>query len=515
MLKQFREANQYLLGSSEEPFIEKERIPTDPQEFYEWVGLIHHPRTGELVKKLAPWQYDIWNDGFKYKRRLAVKSQKVGESFAALEEDLQHALIDCKGKDILVVSQTQYHADEHLLKLKTRIINSVNARKYLITEPSELLFREQKTKVKIATIKNPDNPLQPTRIIALGMTESGMWSWSNVGHIHMSDPTVANIKDDAPLFAAAFSRLANTDGTMLIETPPRGTHGQTFELYNQYLPKQQTLTERDFKIFHVTAQDGVKEGLITQQFLDEEKLRLGALYPQYYEAQFMNVSGNLFAQSAIDKCIEPLIDIRPMTEKYMAVDLGYSSSKFAIIIAEWEPKINTENNPLGKIRILKAEEIANAKQPDMMARIVRYYREYRNIRNIAVDATSRQEFAMQLKDELKRVDSNIHDISDWEKVKQKMHEYQKLGWRLSNTMKVVPILFSLETKGQMAAHARMMIEHPMGLLSIDPRFNDLIISVRSAVFDDRGQLDKEMSPHSDILDSFLMCMTFFTLQIDE
>jgi uncharacterized protein (UPF0335 family) len=483
------------LSEEENEQLPQEDIPTDPQLFYEWVGLIRHPRTGELVPKLAPWQYDSWKAGFYYKRRLEVKSQKVGGSFSALEEDFQRALTNCKGKDILVVSQTQYHADEHLLKLKTRIINSKNARKYLITEPSELLFREQKTKVKIATIKNPDNPLQPTRIIALGMAESGMWSWSNVGHIHMSDPTVAQIKDDAPLFAAAFSRLANTDGTMLIETPPRGTHGQTFELYNQYLPKQQALSERDFKIFHVTAQDGVKEGLITQEFLDEEKMRLGALYPQYYMAEFMSVGGNLFAQSAIDKAIAPLIDIRENTEKYCAVDLGYSSSRFGILIGEWDPKLK-------KIRILVAEQIQSPQYEQMIERILRYNNEYKNIQNILVDATSRMEFCMSLK-------TRLGEENDWNRIKKKMQDYKSKGWDLNKAMKIVPVLFNLESKGFMASHTRQILEDPREFFAIDPKFNDLIISLRSAVFDDRGVLDKEMSPNNDLLDCFMMFCTCF------
>jgi len=482
------------LNDEESEQLSQEIIPLDPQEFYEWIGLINHPRTGEPVKKLAPWQYNIWNDGKKYKRRLLVKTQKGGGSFFALEEDFQRSLTNCKGKDILVVSQTQYHADEHLLKLKTRIINSKNARKYLITEPSELLFREQKTKVKIATIKNPDNPLQPTRIIALGMAESGMWSWSNVGHIHMSDPTVANIKDDAPLFAAAFSRLANTDGTMLIETPPRGTHGQTFELYNKYLPKQQTLSPRDFKIYHVTAQDAVREGLITQEFLDEERLRLGALYPQYYCAEFISVSGNLFAQSAIDKCIQPLTEVRPNTERYIAVDLGYSSSKFAILAGEWEPKLK-------KIRILLAEEIQSPQYEQMIERILRYERE-NNVMNIAVDSTSRMEFAMSLK-------TRLGEENDWPRVHKKMLDYKSKGWDIAKAMKVVPILFNTESKAYMSSHARRLIEDPRGLINIDPMFNDLIVGLRSAVFDDRGQLDKEMSPHDDLIDAFMMFCTFF------
>ncbi len=42
-------------------------------------------------------------------------------------------------------------------------------RQFLITNPSELLLKEEKSKVSVAYIKNPDNPLHPSRIIALGV----------------------------------------------------------------------------------------------------------------------------------------------------------------------------------------------------------------------------------------------------------------------------------------------------------------------------------------------------------
>ena len=38
----------------------------------------------------------------------------------------------------------------------------------------------------------------------------------------MSDVAVQLAKDDSGFFGAVFSRLANTNGSMLIETPPRG-----------------------------------------------------------------------------------------------------------------------------------------------------------------------------------------------------------------------------------------------------------------------------------------------------
>lgn len=499
MLKQFREANQFLLDSIESVHVELEKIPTEAVEFYNDFGPFIHSKTGKTVERPTSYQVQEWDDPSKYK--LIIKSQKVGLSSWELRHDFNLSLTACKGKDILIIAQTQYHANEHLLTLKTDIINSAKYAKYLIRDPSEFLFREQKTKVREIQIKNPDNPLRPSRIIALGASEGAVWSWKNVAHIHMSDIAANDLKDDSPLFAAAFSRLANTGGSMLIETPPRGPRGRIFEIYQQALTHQQGI-EGQFKIFHVTAQDAVTEGLITQEFLKEERFRLGALYPQDDEAEFISVSGNLFSQAAIDKIIQPLTGLRGITtEKYIAIDLGYSTSKFAIIVAEWEPKLK-------QIRILLAEEIQSPQYEQMLERILRYKKEYGNVQNIFVDATSRMEFAMSLKSRLK-------EDNYWPRVHEKLQEYKRMGWDINKAMTIGPVLFTTESKAYMSSHARRLIEHPKGMIAIDSNFSDLIIGLRSAVFDDRGQLDKEMTPHDDLLDAFQMICTAFKFKRQE
>lgn len=197
-------------------------------------------------------------------------------------EDFQIALTKAKGFDILIIAQTQAHANEHLRTLKNLILNSEKYRQFLITDPSELLLKEEKTKVGVAYIKNPDNPLQPSRIIALGSSESQIWSWKNIKHIHFSDITASKLVDDTSLFAAAFSRLANTDGTMLIETPPRRPVDKVFEIYEKYYINKKN-SEGLFHITIVKADDVVNAGLITADFLKAERERLGPLYSQFYE----------------------------------------------------------------------------------------------------------------------------------------------------------------------------------------------------------------------------------------
>jgi len=490
------ESEEELIRKSRVP---KEKVPEEANDFYHDFGLLLHPKTGEQVKDLADYQLNIWNDKSKY--RLIVKSQKVGISTSVLLEDFQRAITVCKGKDILLIAQTQDQANEHILTLKTLIINSEKYRKYLITDSADMLFKEEKTKLSEIFIKNPDNPKKRTRIIGKGPTEAGIWSWKNVAHIHMSDIAANNLKDDSPIFAAAFSRLASTDGTMIIETPPRGPYKKTFEIYQQSLSEDTIGIPAKFKVFHVSAQDAVKANVMSQKFLDDERIRLGpTLYAQNYECTFTSVSGNLFSQAAIDKTIieYDLTSFNPYSEKYITVDPGYTSSKFAILVTEFLPREK-------KIRILEAEEIPMPTYEEMLNRILVYRKRFGNVLNIGVDATSRMEFCLSLK-------QRIGESSRIPFIKDRMELAKKKGLDLARMMIVVPIIFSTESKNEMASHTRRVIEDPRRFLQIHPKFLNLITAMRSAVFDDNGQLDKNLTPHNDILDAFFMACRFFHFQ---
>jgi len=415
-----------------------------------------------------------------------------------LLEDFQDALTGCRGYDILLIAQTQNHANEHLRTLKNLILNSAKYSRYLITNPSELLLKEEKTKVGVAYIKNPDNQKKPTRIIALGATSEGsIWSWKNVKKIHMSDVTSANLVDDSGLFAAAFSRLANTDGSLIIEAPPRGPKGKTYEIYQQILEHKS-----QFKLFVIKAEQAVTHGLITLDFLDEERQRLGPLYPQYYEAEFIAGRGNVYSHLSIDKAVErgTLYDpqnVNKFLPKYLLIDEGFSSSKFAVLIAQWDKHKR-------QLQILHAEELQSPLYEDALNYIFTLRERYGNVINIGFDA-SRPELGMSLK---KRVGENYN----WQYVQEKIQQYKKQNLNPAHYMKVVPVLFTLEQKAWMTSHSRRLLDDPRGLVAIHPSFTVLIDALKAAIFDDRGILDKEESPHNDILDTFQMLTTFLTFR---
>jgi hypothetical protein len=56
---------------------------------------------------------------------------------------------------------------------------------------------------------------------------------------------------------------------------------------------------------------------------------------------------------------------------------------------------------------------------------------------------------------------------------------------------------------------QQILDHSNGLIAINPKFGKLITSLKSAVFDDRGLLDKSVSINNDWLDCLFMAASFF------
>ena len=506
MLKCFNQASNILLSSSindkrqekeedNKSIISNLNIPLDPQEFYKDFGYLLHPKTGEFVSNLTDYQYRVWKDKYNSKYRLVLKSQKVGITTSTLLEDFQDSITRFRGHDILIIAQTQAHSNEHLRTLKNLILNSDKYRQFLITNPSELLLKEEKSKVSVAYIKNPDNPLKPSRIIALGANEGSVWSWKNISRIHMSDIAATNLVDDSGLFAAAFSRLANTDGSLIIETPPRGARGRVYEIFEQIQKG-----ESEFSLHIVKADQAVQSGLISVEFLNAERQRLGYLYPQYYQAEFLEGSGNLFLISSIDRAVSlgeqfNPEEFRQNSIKIITADQGYGSSKFVLLLIEF----NREHRQL---RVLHGEEHQSPQFDFMINRVLELRKKYGNVLNIYFDATSRNEWGMALK-------TKINEVSYWPKVKQIMEESIRRGIPIEKRMIVVPILFNTESKLKMSSKLQQILDDSGGLIAIPKKFDKLITSLKSAVFDDRGILDKDISLNNDWLDCLFMSTKFF------
>ena len=79
---------------------------------------------------------------------------------------------------------------------------------------------------------------------------------------------------------------------------------------------------------------------------------------------------------------------------------------------------------------------------------------------------------------------------------------------LTRNMFVVPVHFAKEHK-RMLAHAKKVLEYNAGSIAINPRFEKLITSLRTAVENGEGLLDKEATSYDDVFDAFRMALQFY------
>lgn len=302
-----------------------DKIPTNLNEFYNNVGYFINQKTNEYVLQLAPHQIQCWDDRESSKYRLYLKSQKIGLSTMILLEDLHIALTRGRGKEILIISQSKEKAKEHIQDLKKMIGNSIYV-DFLIDRATteEELLKDERSKIDTIYLRNPADPNRPTKIIALGITSAGsLISFKRVCHIHMSDVTLADMTEERfnEAFGGAFSRLANTDGTLVIECPPRGPSGPVFNIVDEDDSLKQDgiifeleegkkiLTPSGFLVRRYTYQVGIDCGMITDSFIEKERRRLGVLFGMYYLADFYSTDQTWFDKNSINQVSDKATEI--------------------------------------------------------------------------------------------------------------------------------------------------------------------------------------------------------------
>src|SRR5215213_9432353 len=107
---------------------------------------------------------------------------------------------------------------------------------------------------------------------------------------------------------------------------------------------------------------------------------------------------------------------------------------------------------------------------------------------------------------IKSLKLQIGEEADYDKV---IARYKAEGWgdTWTKDMRVIPVNFNKEHKA-MLGHCKMILEDAGGRISINPVFDKLITSLRTAV-DNDGTLDKESTSYNDIFDAFRLALKFY------
>jgi hypothetical protein len=223
------------------------------------------------------------------------------------------------------------------------------------------------------------------------------------------------------------------------------------------------------------------------------KARESPSFEREYNMKYIGQQGNVFSYESIQKAIESGLELEKVRdgaiflelEKSMGIDAGFGSSNFGIVVTQltW-----------GHAEVLFADEYERPDFGDMIRKIIDIRQNY-GVDKLFVDAAN-PEIVRSLKrafDEPENYEYQLARI-----------ESKKLGHPVFH-MDVLPVSFNTEHK-EMLSHTKLMLDRER--LAIHPRFNKLLVALRTAVAID-GVLDKQMTAHDDLLDALRLSLKYY------
>ena len=170
----------------------------------------------------------------------------------------------------------------------------------------------------------------------------------------------------------------------------------------------------------------------------------------------------------------------------MGIDPAYGSSSFGIVITQFVD---------GQVQILHAEEYKRPDFNEMLSNawdlLVKH-----SVQKIYIDGANPY-FIKSLK-------MQWGERPDYENVKKEHRQF----------MIVQPVNFNQEHK-EMLGHCKMLLER--GYIAINPSFDKLIISLRTAVAEE-NILDKESTSYADVFDAYRLTLKYYkfiTREVEE
>lgn len=184
-------------------------------------------------------------------------------------------------------------------------------------------------------------------------------------------------------------------------------------------------------------------------------------------------------------------------DKVLGIDPGWGSSAFGLVLLQVAH---------GQIQVLFADEFDRPRYEDMSTKVIDIIRglnrrkidqDYLDSGKIYVDAAN-PEFITTLKE-------LVGETTRWEYIQDKMLYCKKHNLDLARYMNVIPVPFAIAGK-DMIMHTKELLEHERPLIVINPKFEKLITSLRTATSDDLGKLDKEQTSYHNVLDAFRLAL---------
>ena len=170
------------------------------------------------------------------------------------------------------------------------------------------------------------------------------------------------------------------------------------------------------------------------------------------------------------------------------IDLGWGSSVFGLVLLEFIS---------GCIQVRYAEEFERPRYEDVTSKILGILRGLNQwspnqtelaATKIYIDAAN-PEFISSLK-------RAVGEWDKWSYVKDKLEYCKKYNLNPADFMTVIPVPFSTEAKNLLIHSKVLLVYEKRPLIGINSKFDKLIVSLRTAVSDDQGKLDKDATSYN-------------------
>ena len=200
-----------------------------------------------------------------------------------------------------------------------------------------------------------------------------------------------------------------------------------------------------------------------------EKTKQSPSFEREYNLKYLGKIGNVFHTKDIEAAIEKGRKYNPdnfnpyysITSRSMGIDPAYGSSAFGIVVTEWVD---------GIVQIMHAEEYHRPDFNEMLSVVYGLMSKYQ-VDKVYIDGAN-PSFIKSLK-------IQIGEDADYDKV---IVRYRSQGFGDETAladMKIVPVNFNKEHKA-MLGHCKMILENEGGRIAINPVFDKLITSLRTA-----------------------------------
>jgi hypothetical protein len=233
-----------------------------------------------------------------------------------------------------------------------------------------------------------------------------------------------------------------------------------------------------------------------------QKARQSPSFSREYDLQYLGLIGNTFHTKDIEKAIQLGNKYDPNrivvdSQKVLGLDPGWGSSAFGVVLLQVADR---------QIQVLLAEEYERPRYEDMYNKVMDIIRGL-NKRNLDQDIldtvkiyidASNPEFIISLKEQ-------VGESTRWDYINEKILYCKKHNLELAHYMTVIPVPFATEGKN-MIIHTKELLEYEKPLIAVNPRFHKLITSLRTAISDDLGKLDKEATSYNNVLDAFRLAI---------